>query len=72
MQIDHVAMYVRDLEAARDFFLRYFSAAANAGYHNPVTGLRTYFLTFADDTRLELMTRPEMTDRDPEPASEKA
>jgi len=65
MQIDHVALYVRDLEAARDFFLRYCGATANEGYHNPKTGLRTYFLTFENHARLELMTRPEMTNRDP-------
>ena len=65
MQIDHVALYVRDLEAARNFFLRYFGASANGGYHNPKTGLRTFFLTFEDGARLELMNRPEMADHDP-------
>ena len=56
--IHHVALYVHDLEGAKDFFTRYLSAQANDGYHNPNTGLRTYFLTFGDGTRLEIMNRP--------------
>ncbi len=58
MKIDHAAMYVMDMEAARAFFETYFGAAANAKYHNPFTGLETYFLTFACGARLEIMRRP--------------
>jgi lactoylglutathione lyase len=61
MRIEHVALTVRDLEAAKAFFVRYFGAAANHGYHNPKTGLRTYFLAFDGGARLELMTRPQLT-----------
>jgi hypothetical protein len=32
----------------------------NDKYHNPKTGLQTYFLTFEDNTRLEIMTRLDM------------
>ena len=58
MRIEHIALYVHDLPAAKDFFLTYFQATPNDGYHNPQTGLRTYFLTFEEGARLELMTRP--------------
>ena len=58
MPIEHIALQVRNLEAARAFFVRYFLALSNDGYHNPKTGLRTYFLTFGDGARLELMARP--------------
>lgn len=61
MRIEHVAMYVNNLEEAKDFFVRYFQGKANSGYHNPVTGFRSYFLTFGDGARLELMQKPEMT-----------
>lgn len=61
MKIDHAALYCRDLEGAKAFFEKYFQGASNALYHNPRTGLRTYILTFPDgDTRLEIMTRPEV------------
>lgn len=58
MKIEHVAMYVNDLELTRDFFISFFNASSNSGYQNPKTGLRTYFLTFEDGTRLEIMNRP--------------
>lgn len=58
--IDHIAMYVVDLDGARLFFMRFFDATPNEMYHNPKTGLRTYFLTFPDGARLEIMSRPEV------------
>lgn len=60
MKIDHVALYVLDLERAKNFFIRYFNAEANDMYHNPRTGLKTYFLTFADGAKLEIMERPDV------------
>lgn len=62
MHIEHIAMYVNDLEKARDFFVRYFNAASNEGYHNKTTDFRSYFLSFDDGARLEIMKKPEMED----------
>ena len=62
MRIEHIAMYVTDLEGARDFFLRYFGAVSNEGYHNERTGFRSYFLSFDDGARLEIMRKPVMED----------
>ena len=59
MRIDHIALCVRDLEAMRDFYIKYFGAVAGELYHNPRTGLRTYFLTFDGETRVELMQKPD-------------
>lgn len=44
MKIEHIAMYVNELEKARDFFIKYFGAVSNEGYHNKNTGFRSYFL----------------------------
>lgn len=30
-------------------------------YHNPKTGLRTYFISFPNGGRIEIMSRPEVT-----------
>lgn len=60
MKIEHIAMYVHDLEATKDFFIKFFDASSNTKYHNQKTGLETYFLSFKDHTRLEIMTRPDM------------
>ena len=62
MKIEHIALYVNDLEEARDFFLTYFGAAAGDLYHNTRTDFRSYFLRFEDGARLELMTKPDLTD----------
>ena len=61
MKIEHIAMYVKDLEASKAFFIRYFGAKANDGYHNVNTDFRSYFLSFDDGARLEIMNHPEMT-----------
>ena len=55
MKIEHIAMYVNDLEAARDFFIKYLGGSSNDGYHNAKTGFRSYFISFEDGARLELM-----------------
>ena len=60
MMIEHAALYTIDLERARAFYETYFDGAAGKLYHNPETGLQTYFISFADGARLELMTRPEL------------
>ena len=66
MRIDHAALFCRDLEQMRQFFIDYFDARSNKQYHNPRTGLRTYILSFTEgSTRLELMQRPDVQDVDP-------
>lgn len=62
MKIEHIAMYVNDLEAAKEFFIKYFGAVSNEMYHNPKTGLKTYFLSFKEGSRLEIMNRPDIID----------
>ena len=63
MRIEHMAMYVHDLEGVKDFYIRFFGAKANNMYHNPRTGLRTYILTFDDGARLEIMNLPQMQEQ---------
>ena len=60
MKIEHIALYVEDLEETKNFFIKYLGAKANNGYHNPRTNFRSYFLSFEDGARLEIMQRPEM------------
>lgn len=64
MIIEHIALYVNDLEAARAFFVTYLGGRSNDGYHNRNTDFRSYFISFSDGARLELMTRPGMTDQE--------
>lgn len=62
MKIEHVALYVNDLEAARDFFVTCLNGRSNDGYHNKTTDFRSYFITFDDGSRLEIMTKPGLAD----------
>ena len=62
MILEHIALYTSDLEGMREFYEKYFNAIANEKYHNPKTGLQTYFLTFDGGARLEIMTKPEVQD----------
>ena len=64
MLIEHIAMYVNDLEAARNFFINYLGGHSNSGYHNKTTDFRSYFISFDDGARLEIMTKPELEDQD--------
>ncbi len=62
MKIEHVAMYVNNLEQAKDFFVGYLDGKANEGYHNQTTDFRSYFISFGDGARLEIMNKPGMQD----------
>lgn len=63
MTIDHIALYTNDLERMKTFYETYFNAISNEKYHNPKTGLETYFLSFEGNTRLEIMTRPVLSNK---------
>ncbi|MVM28846.1 glyoxalase [Spirosoma sp. HMF4905] len=59
MYIEHLAIWVRDLEKMRLFYETYFGATANDKYINPRKGFSSYFLTFPDNgPRLEIMQMP--------------
>ena len=62
MKIDHVAIYVNDLEAEKNFFEKYFNAKAGSKYTNFRNDFSNYFLSFADGSRLEIMTRNSSAD----------
>ena len=64
MRIEHVPMYVNDLEKTRDFFVKYFHAVSGEKYYNRTTGFQSYFLSFDDGARLEIMNRPDVADEE--------
>ncbi|OQR57232.1 VOC family protein [Bacillus sp. CDB3] len=55
MKIEHVAIWVNDLEGMRDFYKQYFNGKENSIYHNPKKQFESYFITFEGGARLELM-----------------
>ena len=60
MKIEHLAVWVEDLEAMRSFYEQYFDARSNDLYTNKSKGFSSYFLSFHSGSRLELMRRDEI------------
>ncbi|MBI5917373.1 MAG: VOC family protein [Bacteroidetes bacterium] len=60
MKIEHLAIWVKNLEAMRSFYENYFDGRAGERYFNPKKNFQSYFLSFENGCRLELMHRPEI------------
>lgn len=71
MHIEHLALWVRDLETMRQFYENYFGVVANDKYVNTTKNFSFYFLTFpAGGARLEIMHRPEIPDTANDPVAQ--
>ncbi len=55
IKIEHLAVWVSDLEKMKSFYLQHFNATAGDLYFNPKKNFQSYFLSFGDGPRLELM-----------------
>jgi lactoylglutathione lyase len=58
MKIDHIAIWAKDLEQLKKFYIEYFDGKAGTKYVNPVKKFESYFMTFHEGCRLELMQMP--------------
>jgi lactoylglutathione lyase len=57
--IEHIAMWVNNLEEVKQFYIKYFNMVANQKYVNPVKQFQSYFLSFGNSgARIELMQKP--------------
>ena len=62
MRIEHIAIWARDLEELKSFYVRYFQCTAGERYLNPKKKFESYFLSFDDGARLEIMQMPGIAD----------
>jgi lactoylglutathione lyase len=62
MKIEHLAIWVRDLEKMKSFYCTYFGATAGEKYVNPKKEFESYFLSFQGGPRLELMRKPQINE----------
>ncbi len=60
MKLDHIALWVNDLEKMKDFFINYFQVSSNEKYSNPKKEFTSYFLSFPKGGRIEIMHRPDI------------
>ena len=59
MKLEHLAIWVQDLEIMRTFYQTYFAAGCSEKYLNPKTQFASYFISFGENgARIELMMRP--------------
>lgn len=61
MKIEHIGLWTADLDRMKAFYCDYFKATAGEKYHNQKSGFQSYFLSFADGARLEIMQRQDVS-----------
>ena len=62
MNIAHIAIWTKDLEAMKNFYTKYFNGESNEKYTNPTKGFESYFIRFESGAHLELM-RKQLVDK---------
>jgi lactoylglutathione lyase len=60
MKIEHIAIWVRDIDKVCEFYRKYFGGVVHPLYHNPTKQFTSRFITFEDGARLEIMHRPDI------------
>ncbi|MEL7001711.1 MAG: VOC family protein [Bacteroidota bacterium] len=60
MKIEHVAIWTQNLEQMKNFYVKYFNGTSNDLYHNSKKNFTSYFISFKEGSRLELMHRPDV------------
>jgi lactoylglutathione lyase len=65
MEIEHLAIWTKDLEIVKEFYVKYFGMQCSDKYTNTVKNFSSYFLSFKGaETRLEIMNRPDIKELD--------
>ncbi len=65
MKIEHLAIWTKDLEIVKEFYVKYFGMQCSDKYTNTVKNFSSYFLSFKRaETRLEIMNRPDIKELD--------
>ena len=60
MKIEHIAIWVKDIDRVCEFYRKYFGGVVQPLYHNPTKQFTSRFITFDDGARLEVMHRPDI------------
>lgn len=63
VRLEHVGLWVRDLDTVTGFYARYFGASVGPLYVNPRKGFESRFLEFSGGARLEVMRRTDVNSR---------
>jgi lactoylglutathione lyase len=63
MKIEHIAIWTKDLEKLKDYYVKFFKGKSNNKYFNPKTQFESYFISFESGCRLELMTISDLVEK---------
>ena len=63
MQIEHIAIWVKDLEKMKKFYEKYFNVISSELYCNKNTGFKSYFLNFDNGSRIEIMSKLDINEK---------
>ena len=63
MKIEHLAIWVEDLEKMKNFYIKYFNMKCSEKYINNKNSFSSYFLSFDSGARIELMYRPDISEQ---------
>jgi lactoylglutathione lyase len=57
ISLDHIAITTDDIEVLKNFYVRFFNGKANEKYTNTSTGFESYFISFGNGARLEIIKK---------------
>ncbi|MCX7749735.1 MAG: VOC family protein [Clostridia bacterium] len=63
MKIHHIAIWVKDLEKMKQFYINFFAGKSGEKYYNKKTEFQSYFISFESGSRLEIMTKPDILEQ---------
>lgn len=55
IKIEHIGIWVKDLELMKDFYTNYFKGVSRKKYTNSIKKFESYFIIFESGAKLELM-----------------
>lgn len=61
IEIEHIGIWTNDLERSRLFYITFFDAKSSPKYRNDKKEFKSYFLSFANATRIEIMSIPQLS-----------
>ena len=60
LKIEHIALWVKDLDKMKNFYMKYLKMKCGKKYINKNNRFSSFFLSFGEGARLELMHHPDI------------
>ena len=71
MKVDHIGMYVKDLQKIANFYTKYFKGTlSQPAYYNPKKNFTSHFISFESGDKLEIMHQPNIKEVKEQPKSQ--